>query len=59
MKTSQQRLEDDTTVGLSYAMDTLTVGYTTIKPGADGSFGDEWDASVKYTAGALVASFAS
>ena len=35
--------EDDTSVGLSYAMDALTVGYTSIKPGADGSFGDEWD----------------
>ena len=39
-------------------MDSLTVGYTSIKPGKDASFGDEWDASVKYTAGALVASFA-
>ena len=39
-------------------MDSLTVGYTTIKPGSNGSYGDEWDASVKYTAGALVASFA-
>ena len=50
--------EDDSSVGFSYAMDALTVGYTTIKPGSAGSFGDEWDASVKYTAGALVASFA-
>ena len=50
--------EDETTVGFSYAMDALTVSYTTINPGAAGSFGDEWDASVKYTAGALVASFA-
>ena len=50
--------EDDTSVGFSYTMDSLTVGYTSIKPGKDGSFGDEWDASVKYTAGALVASFA-
>ncbi|MDC1438256.1 porin [Planktomarina temperata] len=49
--------EDDATVGFSYAMDALTVGYTSIQPGG-GSFGDEWDASVKYTAGALVASFA-
>ena len=51
--------EDDTTVGLSYAMDTLTVGYTSIKPGTDGSFGDEWDFSVKYAAGAVAASFAT
>ena len=50
--------EDDSSVGFSYAMDALTVGYTTIKPGSAGNFGDEWDASVKYTAGALVASFA-
>jgi len=50
--------EDETTIGFSYAMDALTVSYTTINPGAAGSFGDEWDASVKYTAGALVASFA-
>ena len=54
-----QVLNDDTTVGLSYAMDTLTVGYTSIKPGADGSFGDEWDFSVKYAAGAVAASFAT
>jgi len=50
--------EDDSSIGFSYAMDSLTVGYTTIKPGSNGSYGDEWDASVKYTAGALVASFA-
>ena len=50
--------EDETTIGFSYAMDALTVSYTTINPGAAGSFGYEWDASVKYTAGALVASFA-
>jgi len=53
--------EDEQTVGFSYAMDALTVGYTAIKPGevagAD-AFGDEWDFSVKYTAGDLVASFA-
>ena len=38
--------EDEQTVGFSYAMDALTVGYTAIKPGevagAD-AFGDEWD----------------
>ncbi|MDC3275461.1 porin [bacterium] len=53
--------EDEQTVGFSYAMDALTVGYTAIKPGevagAD-AFGDEWDLSVKYSAGAMVASFA-
>ena len=50
--------EDEQTVGFSYAMDALTIGYTTIKPGSDGSLGDEWDASVKYSAGGMVASFA-
>ncbi|MDA7479725.1 porin, partial [Planktomarina temperata] len=53
--------EDEQTVGFSYAMDALTVGYTAIKPGkvagAD-AFGDEWDLSLTYSAGAMVASFA-
>jgi len=53
--------EDEGKIGFSYAMDALTVSYTSIKPGgvagAD-SYGDEWDFSVKYTAGAMVASFA-
>jgi len=49
--------EDDATVGFSYAMDALTVGYTSIQPGGK-SFGDEWDLSLKYSAGAMVASFA-
>ncbi|MDA7485037.1 hypothetical protein N9A56_06900, partial [Planktomarina temperata] len=35
--------EDDATLGLSYAMDALTVGYTSIRPGSAGAFGDEWD----------------
>jgi hypothetical protein len=56
--------EDDSTVGFSYAMDAITVGYTAIEPGATyagvaGDFGDEWDFSVKYTAGDIVASFAT
>ena len=53
--------EDENKLGFSYAMDALTVSYTTIKPGGEvgkDSYGDEWDFSVKYTAGALVASFA-
>jgi hypothetical protein len=53
--------EDENKVGFSYAMDALTVSYTSIKPGGvagSDSFGDEWDFSVKYTAGPLVASFA-
>ncbi len=59
VKDESVNAHDDTTVGLSYAMDTLTVGYTSIKPGADGSFGDEWDFSVKYASGAVAASFAT
>ena len=53
--------EDESTLGFSYAMDALTVSYTSIKPGTvagKDSYGDEWDFSVKYTAGAMVASFA-
>ena len=53
--------EDESKIGFSYAMDALTVSYTSIKPGTvvgSDSFGDEWDASIKYSAGALVASFA-
>jgi len=53
--------EDENKLGFSYAMDAITVGYTAIKPGGvagSDSFGDEWDFSVKYTAGAMVASFA-
>jgi len=56
--------EDDSTIGFSYAMDAITVGYTAIEPGhtyagVAGDFGDEWDLSVKYTAGDVVASFAT
>lgn len=51
--------EDDSTIGVSYAIDGLTFGYTSIKPGSTGSFGDEWDFSVGYAAGALSASFAT
>ena len=58
MSDESNDVEDDTSVGFSYAMDALTIGYTTIKPGSDGSLGDEWDASVKYSAGGMVASFA-
>jgi outer membrane protein OmpU len=50
--------EDDTSVGFSYKMDTLTFSYTTIKPGKDADFGDEWDAKVAYAAGAIKASIA-
>ena len=51
--------EDDQTVGVKYAIDGLTFGYTSIKPGSTGSFGDEWDFSVGYAAGAVSTSFAT
>ena len=46
-------------VGFSYVMDSLTVSYTAIDPSAAGKdMGDEWDASISYSAGALSASYA-
>ena len=51
--------EDDTTVGIKYAMnDALSLSYTSIKPG-NLSFGDEWDAKVAYSAGGVSTSFAT
>ena len=50
--------EDDTSVGVTYKMDALTVSYKTTQPGSDADFGDEWDAKIAYTAGAMSASFA-
>ena len=51
--------EDDSTLGLKYAMGDITVSYTTIKPGGtSGKYGDEWDFSAAYAAGAVSASFA-
>ena len=50
--------EDDQTVGFTYAMDNITVAYTTINPG-DGDMGDEWDASISYSAGALSAKYST
>ena len=51
--------EDDSTLGLKYAMGDITVSYTTIKPGGTaGKYGDEWDFSAAYAAGAVAASFA-
>ena len=45
-------------IGFSYVMDTLTVSYIAIDPSAAGKdMGDEWDASIKYSAGALTASY--
>jgi hypothetical protein len=59
MSDESNNAEDDSAVGLSYAMDSLTIGYTTIKPGSTGSYGDEWDFSVAYAAGDVAASFAT
>jgi hypothetical protein len=50
--------EDDTSIGLTYAMDAITVSYTSIKPGSTGSLGDEWDLKLSYSAGAMSASIA-
>ena len=62
MSTSSQdeagTAEDDQTVGFTYAMDAITVSYTTINPG-NGDMGDEWDAKISYSAGALSASYAT
>jgi len=49
---------DESKLGFSYAMGDLTVGYTSIKPGSAGAFGDQWDFSAAYAAGAVSASFA-
>jgi outer membrane protein OmpU len=50
--------EDDTSIGLTYAMDAMTVSYTSIRPGSNGSLGDEWDAKISYSTGAMSASIA-
>jgi len=50
--------EDDTSIGLTYAMDAITVSYTSITPGSAGSMGDEWDAKISYSTGAMSASIA-
>jgi outer membrane protein OmpU len=47
--------EDDATVGVSYSMGAASVSYTAIRPGSKGDFGDEWDAKISYTAGAVSA----
>ena len=59
MSNESNDAEDDTSIGFTYTMDALTVAYTTIQRGKDAKFGDEWDASIKYTAGAMSASFAT
>jgi outer membrane protein OmpU len=59
MSDESNNAEDDTSVGVKYAMnDAITLSYSTIKPGADGAFGDEWDTSVAYSAGGMGVSFA-
>ena len=50
--------EDDTSLGLTYKMDGITVSYTSIKPGKTGDLGDEWDLKLSYAAGAMSASIA-
>jgi outer membrane protein OmpU len=51
--------EDDNTFGVAYTMDAITVKYTMIDPGgAAKDMGDEWDASISYSAGAFSASYA-
>ena len=45
--------EDDATVGVSYSMGAASVSYTAIRPGSNGDFGDEWDAKISYSAGAV------
>ena len=48
-----------TSVGFSTKMDTVTIAYTakSVEAVANSSVGDDWDASISYTAGALTASY--
>jgi hypothetical protein len=47
-------------VGITYTMDAVTVGYTAASTGASGSnINDDYDMSISYTAGALTASVAT
>ena len=51
--------DSENKVGVSYKMDAITVAYTSIDPEETGKgMGDEWDASISYSAGALSASYA-
>lgn len=48
-----------TKLGVSTKMDAITLSYSAASTGAAGSsVGDDWDASIAYSAGALTASFA-
>jgi len=58
MSNESNDAEDDASIGLTYKMDALTLGYTSIKPGTNGDLGDEWDLKISYAAGAMSASFA-
>ena len=47
-------------VGVTYKMDAMTIGYSAASTGAaNSSIGDDWDVSVAYSAGALTASVAT
>jgi outer membrane protein OmpU len=51
-------VETVTSVGFSTKMDAVTIGYTAKNTETAGSsVGDNWDASISYTAGALTASY--
>ena len=53
-------VETVTAVGFSTKMDAVTIGYTAKNTETAGSsVGDDWDASISYTAGALTASYAT
>ena len=51
--------DNENKVGFSYKMDAITVSYTSIDPEETGKgMGDEWDAKIAYSAGAMSASYA-
>lgn len=51
--------DSENKVGFSYAMDAITLSYTAIDPStANKDMGDEWDAKIAYSAGAMSASYA-
>ena len=56
---SDDTAEAITKIGVSTKMDAITLSYSAASTGAAGSsVGDDWDASISYSAGALTASFA-
>jgi len=51
--------DSENKVGFKYAMDAITLSYTAIDPStANKDMGDEWDAKIAYSAGAMSASYA-